>query len=213
MTTTAPVPQQRRPRPARTSDLLAEFAAGITGPRVTLNEIVTGLGDRGLGVLIAIFAIPNLVPAIVPFGNAVFGIPIIVFAFQLMLGLRRLYLPKRLGNISMETQTFRAAAIRISRALAWFERLLKPRLPVFSGLVADRIIGAICIVFAVLTSQPIPFSHNLPALGLTLIGLGIIESDGLAILIGLIVGFLGLLALVLLIAGLAHGISSLAHWL
>ena len=159
------------------------------------------------------FAIPNLVPAIVPFGNAVFGIPIIVFAFQLMLGLRRLYLPKRLGNISMETQTFRAAAIRISRALAWFERLLKPRLPVFSGLVADRIIGAICIVFAVLTSQPIPFSHNLPALGLTLIGLGIIESDGLAILIGLIVGFLGLLALVLLIAGLAHGISSLAHWL
>ena len=39
----------------------------------------------------------------------------------------------------METQTFRAAAIRISRALAWFERLLKPRLPVFSGLVADRI--------------------------------------------------------------------------
>ena len=117
MTTTAPVPQQRRPRPARTSDLLAEFAAGITGPRVTLNEIVTGLGDRGLGVLIAIFAIPNLVPAIVPFGNAVFGIPIIVFAFQLMLGLRRLYLPKRLGNISMETQTFRAAAIRISRAL------------------------------------------------------------------------------------------------
>ena len=91
--------------------------------------------------------------------------------------------------------------------------MLKPRLPVFSGLVADRIIGAICIVFAVLTSQPIPFSHNLPALGLTLIGLGIIESDGLAILIGLIVGFLGLLALVLLIAGLAHGISSLAHWL
>ena len=197
----------------RTSDLLVQFAQSLTGERVALKEIVDGLGDRGLGVLMAIFAIPNLFPSVVPFGNVVFGLPIIVFAAQLMLGLRRLHLPRFISARSIETETFRHSAIRVSKALAWFERLLKPRLPIFTGLAADRIVGALSIVFAIVCALPVPFGHNLPALGLTLIGLGLIESDGLAILIGLVMGFLGLVVVSLLILGLAHGASFLMHWL
>jgi hypothetical protein len=59
----------------------------------------------------------------------------------------------------------------------------------------------------------VPFVHNLPALALTLIGLGIIESDGLAILIGLGVGFFGFVIGGLLILGFAHGVAFLAQWL
>jgi hypothetical protein len=212
MTTDSATPSGHH-RPERTSDLLKHFAESVITPRVTLNQIVMGLGDRGLGVLMAIFAIPNLIPSVVPFGNAAFGIPIIVFSVQLMLGEHRLYLPRFIGQRSLDTETFRVSALAIARAMAWFERLLTPRLEIFTGPVPDRVIGAICIVFAILTSLPIPFGHNLPALGLTLIGLGFIESDGLAILIGLVIGFLGLLAVGLLILGLAHGANFLAHWL
>ena len=56
-------------RPTRTSDLLREFARSLTSDRVSLAEIVAGLGDRGLGVLIAIFALPNILPSAVPFGK------------------------------------------------------------------------------------------------------------------------------------------------
>jgi hypothetical protein len=44
-------------RPTRTSELLRHFAHSLTTDRVALADIVSGLGDRGLGVLIAIFAL------------------------------------------------------------------------------------------------------------------------------------------------------------
>ena len=75
-----------KPEPARTSDLLREFASALTAERVTFGEVVAGLGDRGLGVLIAIFALPNILPSTVPFGNVAWGIPPLVFSVQLLLG-------------------------------------------------------------------------------------------------------------------------------
>ena len=58
-------------KPTRTSALLRDFAMSLTGERVSVGEIVAALGDRGIGVLIAIFALPNILPSTVPFGNVV----------------------------------------------------------------------------------------------------------------------------------------------
>ncbi len=46
----------------RTSALLRDFVAGATGPRVSLGALRDALGDRGFGVLLFIFALPNLDP-------------------------------------------------------------------------------------------------------------------------------------------------------
>ena len=55
--------------PTRTSELLREFARSLTSDRVTLAEIIASLGDRDLGVLIAIFALPNILPSAVRFSS------------------------------------------------------------------------------------------------------------------------------------------------
>ena len=60
--------------PTRTSALLRDFAGTVARERVSVGDIVAALGDRGLGVLIAIFAIPNMLPSAVPFGNSVVGL-------------------------------------------------------------------------------------------------------------------------------------------
>jgi hypothetical protein len=114
-------------RPTRTSELLREFAHSLNSDRVTLAEIVGGLGDRGLGVLIAIFALPNILPSTVPFGNVATGIPPLVFAVQLMLGVEHLILPGFLARRKVGTQWLKALAPRIAAVLSWFERLLTPR--------------------------------------------------------------------------------------
>ncbi len=62
-------PSADEPPPIRTSELLRRFARDLPADRVTLGEIIAGLGDRGLGVLIAVFALPNILPSAVPFGN------------------------------------------------------------------------------------------------------------------------------------------------
>jgi hypothetical protein len=198
-------------RPTRTSELLRAFAHSLDSDRVTLAEIVSGLGDRGLGVLIAIFALPNILPSTVPFGNVATGIPPLVFAVQLMLGVDHLILPGFLARRKVGTHWLKAIAPKVAAVLSWFERLLKPRMSWVTTEYAERFIGAIAIILALVSTLPIPFGHNLPALGLVLIGLGLIERDGLAILIGAAIGMLGTILLALVIFGLAHGLSFIIH--
>jgi hypothetical protein len=194
-------------RPTRTSELLRDFTQSLTAERVSIAEIVAGLGDRGLGVLIAIFALPNILPAAVPFGNVPAGIPPLIFAVQLMLGMNHLILPGVVAKRTIRTSVLRAFAPRVASVLSWFERLLTPRLFWVTGYRCERIMGAIAIVLALVAMLPIPFGHNLPALGLVLIGLGLIERDGAAILGGAAVGIAGTILLVLVVFGLAHGLS------
>jgi len=198
-------------RPTRTSELLRAFALSLDSDRVTLAEIVAGLGDRGLGVLIAIFALPNILPSTVPFGNVATGIPPLVFSVQLMLGVEHLILPGFLARRKIGTHWLKAIAPKVAAVLSWFERLLKPRMSWVTTAHAERLIGVIAIILALVSTLPIPFGHNLPALGLVLIGLGLIERDGLAILIGAAIGMLGAILLGLVIFGLAHGLSFIIH--
>jgi hypothetical protein len=189
--------------PTRTSTLLRDFAGAVARERVTVGEIVTALGDRGLGVLIAIFAIPNMIPSAVPLGNTVFGVFPLIFAVHLIFGYDRLMLPRFIADRSISASSFKALVPRVAAVLSWFERLLKPRFPGVTGLNLERVVGVICAVLALITMIPIPFAHNLPALALVLIGLGLIERDGLAIVIGAAIGVVGTVLYGLVLVGLA----------
>jgi len=197
--------------PTRTSALLRDFAATVSRERVSVGEIVAALGDRGLGVLIAIFAIPNMLPSAVPLGNTVVGIFPLIFAVHLAFGFDRLMLPAFVANRSVSASTFKALVPRVAAVLSWFERLLKPRLPGVTGMSIERVVGVISIVLALITMIPIPFAHNVPALALVLIGLGLIERDGLAIVIGSAIGIIGTVIYGLVLIGLASGLRFLIH--
>jgi hypothetical protein len=201
----------RSATPTRTSTLLRNFSDTITRDRVSIGEIVAALGDRGLGVLIAIFAIPNILPSVVPFGNVVVGIFPLIFAIHLALGVDRLMLPSSVARRSIRSESLKTLIPRVADTLSWFEGLLKPRFPAMTGPLIERVVGALCVALALITMVPIPFAHNLPALGLVLIGLGLIERDGLAMLIGAIIGVAGTLVYGLVLFGVASGLKFLLH--
>lgn len=197
--------------PKRTSALLDEFARSLKKPEITVGEIVNALGDRGLGLLIAVFALPNVIPTTVPGATILFGLPSFVFSIQLALGVKRLMLPGFIARRRIGTKAFQATAKNMVAVLRWFERLLKPRLVGMTSAYAERFIGGFCIVLAIGAAAPIPFGHNLPALSLAIIGLGLVESDGLAILFGLALGFLGFIVAGLVLSGLARSVHYLHH--
>ena len=207
----APNADLTQARPTRTSALLRDFAMSLTAQRVSVGEIVAALGDRGIGVLIAIFALPNILPSTVPFGNVLTGIPPLIFAFHLAWGLDRLMLPRFIARRTIGTRTMKALVPRVAGVLSWFERLLEPRMPGVTSVRTERLIGIICMVLAIVSTLPIPFGHNLPALGLVLIGLGLIERDGLAIILGSVIGLIGTVLLGLVIFGLATGLRFIIH--
>ncbi len=200
-----------QPPQKRTSQLLDEFARGLNKPYVTVGEIVDAFGDRGLGLLLAIFSLPNVIPTAVPGATIVFGVPSFVFSLELALGKKRLILPAFVARRRVDTKAFRKSARRVVAALRLVERLLKPRLALLTTAHAERFIGGFCIVLAIGAAAPIPFGHSLPALSLAVIGIGLVEADGLAILVGLILGLVGFMVAGLVISGLAHSVHYLRH--
>jgi hypothetical protein len=191
--------------------MLRAFTSSVTSDRVSIAEIVAALGGRGLGVLIALFSLPNTISTPILFSNVLVAIPVLIFAVQLMLGFDRLMLPSVVARQTISTDMLKTVAPRVAAVLSWFERLLRPRFPAIAGSHMDQALGMLSIVLALASMAPIPFGHNLPALGLVMIGLGMIERDGLAILLGAVAGILGVVLLSLMVLGLAHGVGFLIH--
>ncbi|HEY8017631.1 MAG TPA: exopolysaccharide biosynthesis protein [Dongiaceae bacterium] len=193
----------------RLGEILAELAARPE-PDLTLGELIQGMGDRGHGLLIAALALPNVLPIYLPGLSAVFGLPLVFIAFQLVLGRRNLWLPPVLARRSIARATFARMAGAIAPWLARLERALRPRWPEFLGPMAERLAGLLAILLGLLLSLPIPLTNIPLAVPLVLIGLGLAERDGLMLAIGLAVG--AIVAIAVLALGSALILAALA-WL
>src|SRR5207248_11061237 len=146
-----------------------------------LGEIVAGLGDRGLGVLLAVFALPNILPSAVPFGNVPTGIPPLIFAIQLMLGIDHLILPKFIARRTIGTHWMKALAPKVAAVLSWIEPLLRPRMTWATVPPAQRAAGAIPMLFAAAATWPMAIVLDLPGLAPGLTGIGLIARAGLGV--------------------------------
>ena len=202
------------PNSRRTSQLLREFLAGETGPRITLGALRDALGDRGFGVLLFIFALPNLVPVNIPLLSAVLGLPLVLLAAQLSYGRHKPWFPDWLTDQTFSRQGFAAVVTRALPYLERTERLLRPRLTVLLSWTGERLIGIAILILALVLALPIPFANWLPACAIAIIALAIVEKDGVAVLIGLVVGVLSLIVAATVVIGLVKAFLLLfSGWL
>jgi hypothetical protein len=176
-------------RRKRVSEVLLDLAGDGSG-WLRLGDIVTALGDRGYGLLIFILALPNVLPLYIPGLSAVFGIPLALIALQMMLGLPRPWLPQALLRRPVRRQEFARITHRILPWLLRLERLLKPRLPALTSLWAERAIGLFALVLALMLALPIPFTGIPLGAALALMGIGLLERDGLVLMAGAAAGAL-----------------------
>jgi hypothetical protein len=191
----------KAPKSPRTSTLLRDFIATQTEPRLTMGDLRDALDDRGFGVLILIFALPNLVPVNIPLLSAVLGLPLVLLAAQLAYGRHKPWLPDWLARQSFPRLGFAAVVMHASPYLERAERLLRPRLPDLLSWTGERLIGVALFILAVVLTAPIPFGNWLPAFAIAIIGLALVEKDGVAVLIGLAVGAIGLIVVAMVIGG------------
>ncbi|OFW71188.1 MAG: hypothetical protein A2W02_03605 [Alphaproteobacteria bacterium RBG_16_64_48] len=202
------------PNSRRTSQLLREFLAGETGPRITLGALRDALGDRGFGVLLFIFALPNLVPVNIPLLSAVLGLPLVLLAAQLSYGRHKPWFPDWLTDQTFSRQGFAAVVTRALPYLERAERLLRPRLTILLSWTGERLIGIAILILALVLALPIPFANWLPACAIAIIALAIVEKDGVAVLIGLVVGVLSLIVAATVVIGLVKAFLLLfSRWL
>nr|WP_310388203.1 exopolysaccharide biosynthesis protein [Roseateles sp.] len=115
--------------------------------------------------------------------GTVLGCGVLALALNLWRG-SGVSLPLRVGAFELSGLW----AARVLRLLAGFYassgRLTQPRLMHFAGDKARRWLAIKAALMAVLIILPIPFGNYFPALALMFVGLGLVASDGLAILVG-----------------------------
>jgi hypothetical protein len=177
----------------RLSQVLTEIAADPSRPRLTVADLMDQLSGRAIGALLLLFAAPNVLPA-PPGTSSILGMPLVYLSAQMMLG-RRPWLPGFIANRSVWRADFLAMIERAGPMLERAERLLKPRLPGLTSPTSERLIGGLCFALSLILLLPIPLGNMLPALAICILALGVLEKDGLWILLGLAIS-LGAIALV-----------------
>ncbi len=154
------------------------------------------LGQRGYGVLIVLFALPNLLPVYIPGLSPIFGFPLMIICAQLAYGLPSPRLPAMLTRRSMRRSDL---LLITEKALPWLrrvERFVKPRPSVVTSRTGERLVGAYGVWLCCIVVVPLPLTNGPPSLACLIMAIGLMEEDTLTILAGAAFGvfatFLGL---------------------
>ncbi len=168
------------------SEVLRALADDASRERIAIGDLLTALGDRAIGALMFVFAVPNILPT-PPGTSTILGPPLIFLAAQLALGLKP-WLPGFITKRSLARTDFQALIKRIVPWLERAEKLLRPRASFLATPPMEYVIGVMCFVLAVVLALPIPLGNMLPALGIAVLALGVLERDGYWVVAGLAIG-------------------------
>lgn len=174
----------------RVSEILDAVSDDDRRERVSIGDLMRAMDARAVAALILLFALPNVLPT-PPGTSSILGLPLLYLCAQMMLG-KLPWLPGLIADRSMTRGDFRAFVSRVTPLLARAERLLRPRLLFVTSARGEQVIGALCLLLAIVLSLPIPLGNMLPALAISLLALGVLERDGLWVIGGVVVAALSL---------------------
>jgi len=189
--------------PLRTSGLLIALAH-LPGPRIAIGDIVAALRDRAYALLVVLLGLPNCLPMPPPI-PLVCGLVLAFVAAQMLMGRAMPWLPQRLLRRSLSQPVLARAVERALPPLIRLERFSRPRLTTLGGQLAIPVLGGLLLILALGLIVAAPFIGQIPlGLAVCLVGLGLVERDGVLIIAGAVVGALGLA----LSAGFAYALVS-----
>lgn len=172
---------------------------------VAVAEILALVGEDSLLLLAGFLSLVFLIPVSIPGVSTVFGAAILLIGVTRLFG-RNLWLPRTVAHRVLSTDKLRVA---LERALGGFQRLERISRPHrLSWLSADGALGAVnncgLILAALLLMAPfglIPFTNTLPALALLLFAIGLLQRDGVCILLGHLANLATIAYFTVLLAG------------
>ena len=188
---------------ARTSEVLTVLASQ-EGDRLTVGDIVAVLRDRAFALLVVLLGLPNCLPMPPPI-PLVCGLLLLLVAVQIAAGMSAPWLPRKLLGRSIARQDVKRAVDRAVPVLRRLERWSRPRMSVFESALGMRGMGVALLTLAMALIVAAPIIGQIPlGLAVCLVGLGLVERDGIVVLAGLTIGTLG----VALNAGFVYAIVS-----
>jgi hypothetical protein len=171
--------------PSRLSTELEALRTRMKDQSLTLGELKRALRHRGSAMLLVLLALPFCFVAI-PGLSIPFGIAICCIGARMMIG-REPWLPRFIMHRRLSTarsHQLLTGAIKLARML---ESLVRPRFGfLHAGPIMPRVtgLGIVIASLGLMLPLPIPFSNSVPAWAVVLLAIGMMEKDGLCVLIG-----------------------------
>jgi hypothetical protein len=194
--------------PARTSVILAALAAQ-TGERISVSEIIAVLRDRAFALLVVLLGLPNCLPMPPPI-PLVCGLLLALVALQIIAGRPTPWLPQALLSRTLARVDVERAANRARPVFQRLERISRPRMRGFDTGVALRLMGLVVLLLALGLLFAPPFVGQIPlGFAVCLVGLGLVERDGLVVLGGIIIGSMGITLSLGFVYAIVSGLDTL----
>lgn len=192
--TTAPEPaadDSRKPHEAGTRAILDALLDGDHEQTLDFNALLGGLGRRAFGMLLFVAALPAFIP--IPIGGALSGPLVMLIAAQLLIGLRRPWLPRFIATRGPKRQTLARFVHGIDPWLLRLERVARPRLTALLDYrVSAAFTGLLLLLLGVLLSLPIPLTNYLFGGIILVYALALLERDGALMLLAWGIGLVAL---------------------
>lgn len=179
---------------------------------MSLASIRDGLGDRSIAALLVLFAAFNMIP-LPPGASAVLGLPLLIVAGQMALGSRRAWLPGFVMNRSISAEQFRMVVNWAVPRLIRLEEVVRPRYWPFWRRRGERVVGFIALIMAIVVTLPIPLGNWLPACTTALLGLSLVERDGILLAIAGVVGIAALIVTFCVVGAAGFATHAALGWM
>ena len=198
-------PQQEELKTASLGQKLKVFIENLPPNQVTLMEIRDLIGQDGLLILTAFLTLVFMVPVSIPGVSTVFGFAILLVGISRLFD-RNLWLPQRLASRKLSSEGIRSALMKGSKWLDRLDRVSRPHRMkwLVDGWMMTTVNNGALILGSVLLMAPfglIPFSNTLPGLALLFLAIGLLQRDGLCMLLGHLLNFFTMIYFAILILG------------
>jgi hypothetical protein len=213
------------PRRLRLDELLRELGANDREPppappddepppkprldKLTVGALVDKAEEGGFGFLVGVLTL-----IAIPFVglSTPFGLAIALLGAQLMLGLRHPWLPGRARRRALSMTMLDRVLGLLARRTRWLAKMSRRR---WEPAIQPRLIG-LCIVLLALglaLPLPIPGSNLVFLIPLFIYAIGVLERDGLWIVVGHVCTLINLALLVVFGATVVAVLARIWHWL
>ncbi len=185
------------------SDIFKDLEDRITGDSVSIDALLEAFHERGFGFFLFFFALPAALPIPAVGVGTILGLPLVFLIFQMAIGRHTIWFPSKIKQKNISRKRIDGM---INASLPWLTRLekvIKPRLEFVTQGVFSNMIGIFALVMALAVCVPLPLTNTIPSFGIALMAIGIIMRDGLAVIVGTLIGtaWVCLLAFILIYLG------------
>lgn len=168
------------------SSLLTSLCERTSGETVSIADLLNAVGRRSYGPVLLLLGFVAISPlTLVPGANWLIALVTLIFAVQIVVGLKYPWLPKRALNVSFPRKYLISGVESIRKYAEMVDRVLKPRLTFLTRVPFINIVAIACVAAALITFPLglVPFGPLLPSLTILFFGLALTARDGVVLLI------------------------------